>query len=127
MLPSDWRMQGAPERFFVVFAPEADHLLVCPPSVWETFVAELQESTADKTLIPELERELNKRVRQVSLDRFGRLPLPREFTTKLGLQDHGELLGRFSKFEVWPGDKLAQPSPTHAAAAAMVSEKLKTL
>ena len=127
MLPSDWRVQGAPDRFFVVLATEADHLLVCPPPVWESFLADLQASTADKALIPQLERELNGRVRQVSLDRFGRLPLPREFATKLGLLKHGELLGRFSKFEVWPDGGLEQPSALRAAAEALISEKLKSL
>ena len=127
MLPSDWRVKGAPDRFFVVLAAEANHLLVCPPPVWEAFIAELRASTADKTLIPELERELNRRVRQVSLDRFGRLPLPSEFATQLGLLKHGELLGRFSKFEVWPDGGLEPPSALRAAAEALVSEKLRIL
>jgi division/cell wall cluster transcriptional repressor MraZ len=127
MLPSDWRMKGAPDRFFVVLAAEANHLLVCPPPVWETFLADLRASTADKALIPELERELNRRVCQVSLDRFGRLPLPREFTTRLGLEKHGELLGRFEKFEVWPDGQLKQPSGSRATAEALITEKLRTL
>jgi DNA-binding transcriptional regulator/RsmH inhibitor MraZ len=127
MLPSEWRVPGAPDRFFVALAAGADYLLVCPPAVWEAVITEVRTSTADKTLIPELERELARRTRQVSLDRFGRLPLPREFTTQLALQEHGELLGRFSKFEVWPDGKLAQPSPARAVAEATISEKLKTL
>lgn len=127
MLPPEWRVDGAPERFFVVAAAEGTHLLVCPPAVWETFIAELRAGTADKALIPELDRELNRRARMVSLDRFGRLALPREFTAALGLTSQGELLGRFSKFEIWPAEQPAKPSAARATAEAMVSEKLKGL
>jgi DNA-binding transcriptional regulator/RsmH inhibitor MraZ len=127
MLPSEWRVKGSPDRFIVVLVAEENHLLVCPPPVWETCIAELQASIADKTLIPELERGLNRRVRQVGLDRFGRLPLPREFATRLGLLEHGDLLGRFSKFEVWPDGQLEKPSPLRATVEALIAEKVKTL
>jgi DNA-binding transcriptional regulator/RsmH inhibitor MraZ len=125
MLPADWRGKGAPARFFVL--AEGDHLLVCPAEIWGATVAELRGATADKTLIPDIERELNRRACQVSLDRFGRLPLPREFTTALGIQGHADLLGRYSKFEIWSIDKPAQPTAASAAAAALVAEKLKYL
>ncbi len=101
MLPSGWRVEGAPTQFFVLIASE-NHFVVCPPAVFETSLSDLRANTADKSLIPKLERELNDRVRQVSLDRFGRLPLPSEFLTRAHIEKQGELIGRFSKFEIWP-------------------------
>lgn len=127
MMPSDWREAGAPVRFFVIVSPTEDHLIICPPPVFETFLAELRADTVDKTQIPEIERELNDRVRQVSLDRFGRLPLPREFTTRAGIGQHGEIVGRFSKFEIWAHDKLETPRPARDDALATVSRKLQSI
>ncbi len=124
MLNGEWRGEGAPSRFFVIVPPSADHLVICPPAVFESFLQELREATADKTQIPEIERELNERVRQVGLDGVGRLPLPREFTEQAGIEKQGELVGRFSKFEIWACDKYPQPRAAKDAAAATVSERL---
>jgi division/cell wall cluster transcriptional repressor MraZ len=127
MLPSEWRVDGAPDRFFVILSPSEDHLKICPPQAFEGFLDELRRDTADKTQIPELERELNDRVRQVSLDRFGRLPLPREFTDKAGIKKHGEIVGRFSKFEFWACDKREKQRAAQQETAATLDRKLVTL
>lgn len=127
MMPSEWRVAGAPLRFFVIVSPAEDHLIICPPPVFETFLAEVRADTVDKTQIPAIERELNDRVRQVSLDRFGRLPLPREFTTRTGIDQHGEMVGRFSKFEIWAQDKLESPRLEREDALATVTRKLQSI
>ena len=127
MLPSEWRIDGAPTRFFVVLDPSGDHLVICPPEAFEEFLDELRRDTADKTKIPEFERELNERVRQVSLDRFGRLPLPHEFAEKAGIEKHGEIVGRFSKFEIWACDKHEKERAARQETAAVVDAKLSTL
>src|SRR5580704_12845615 len=108
MMPSDWRVEGAPSKFHVMVSN--DHLVIFPPGTFQTFRAELHGNTADKRLIPEIDRQLNELVRLVSLDRFSRLPLPREFTIKVGIEKHGEMVGRFSKFEIWAPKKRNQPS-----------------
>ena len=127
MLPSEWRVDGAPDRFFVALVPSGDHLKICPPEAFEDFLRELRESTADKSKIPEIERQLNDWVRQVSLDRFGRLPLPREFTDKARIEKHGEIIGRYSKFEIWACDKYQQPRPAQVEARTTVLDKLQML
>ena len=127
MLPSEWRIDGAPDRFFVALSPSEDHLKICPPEAFETFLDELCGGTADKSKIPEIERELNDRVRQVSLDRFGRLALPREFTAKAGIEKHGEIVGRFSKFEIWASDKREKQRAARQETTETVDKKLLSL
>jgi len=105
MLPSDWRDEGTPMSFFVLVSGPNEFLKVCPPPVFDEFLADLKNDTADKSSIPEYERELSDGVRRVSLDRFGRLPLPADFLTRVGIKGQGELVGRFSKFEIWAPDK----------------------
>jgi DNA-binding transcriptional regulator/RsmH inhibitor MraZ len=127
MLPSDWRGEGTPTRFFVVVANSDKYLLVCPPAVFESFLAGLRADTADKTMVPQLERELNDRVRQVSLDQFGRLPLPADFLPRTEIGKKGELIGRFSKFEIWPCEKYPVAEAERKPASAALLKKLQHL
>lgn len=126
MLPSEWRGE-TPARFFLLVHPADDHLVVCPPQVFETFLDDLRDETADKTQIPKLERELNERVRQVSTDSVGRLPLPLDFLAKAGIKKQGVLIARFSKFEIWPPDKYQAAQSEQKQAAAPLLNKLQYL
>jgi division/cell wall cluster transcriptional repressor MraZ len=127
MLPSEWRGEGTPMRFFVIVADSDKYLVVCPPPVFENFLAELRDETADKTQIPHLERELNDRVQQVCLDRFGRLPLPADFLARAGIEKQGDLVGRFSKFEIWPCPKNQAAQAERKQTSAALSKKLQCL
>lgn len=127
MLPAEWRKDGSPSQFFVVVSSARDCLVVCPPAVFEGFLDELRNGLADKTLIPQLERELNDRVRQAALDRFGRLPLPTDLMARVGISRQGDLVGRFSKFEVWACDKNEQPSPAKQQVQEYLTTKLSSL
>ena len=127
MLLSEWRGEGTPTRFFVMIVPPEDHLVVCPPPVFENFLAELRADTADKTQIPQIERELNNRVRQVCLDRFGRLTLTPDFLARARIEKQGELVGRFSKFEIWPCDKYQASQAERKQASVELLNKLQHL
>jgi len=127
MTPADWRVPGAPTRFCVVLSPDQDHLVVCTEEIYGAFLQELRDQTADKTLIPEIERQASTLVHMVCLDKVGRLPLPREFTEQAKINDHAVLWGRFSKFDVWPVGQAGTPSETTARAATIVTSKLKIL
>ena len=127
MMPADWRVAGAPKRFCVVLSPDGDHLVVCSEEIFGGFLEDLRGQTADKTLIPDIERHASMLVRRVSLDHFGRLPLPREFTAQVGIKERAEFIGRISKFEVWSCDRPKKLLPTSAAALAIVTAKLKIL
>ncbi len=127
MLPAEWRGDGCPSQFFIVVSAGEDCLVVCSPAVFEAWLEELRDGLADKTLIPELERELNDRVRQVSLDRFGRLPLPPDLMARVGIAKQGNLVGRFSKFEVWACDRCEQPSPEKQQVREHLTRKLSAL
>jgi len=123
MLIAGWRVKDAPDEFFVLL--KKDRLEICPPPVFETVLAGLRNKAADKTLIPEMERQLTRRVRQVRLDPVGRLPLPRAFTVQLGIEKQADLIGRFDKFEIWPPGKLDEPNPTREAATGFLQNELE--
>jgi DNA-binding transcriptional regulator/RsmH inhibitor MraZ len=123
MLIAGWRGKDAPDELFVIL--KKDRLEVCPPPVFEAFLEGLRNKTADKTLIPEMERQLTKRVRQVRLDSVGRLPLPREFTVQLGIEKQADLIGRFDKFEIWPPGKRDEPNSTSQAAADLLAKEME--
>jgi DNA-binding transcriptional regulator/RsmH inhibitor MraZ len=127
MIPSDWRGADAPERFFVLLSPAAgDHLVICPPAVFEASLEKLRASGKEEQ-VPEMEREVNQWIRQVSLDKVGRLPLPREFTTKAGIEKQADLIGRFSKFEVWPYGKDQSARAAGEEARATVTRILQNI
>lgn len=127
MFPAEWRVDGSPMQFFVMVSASEDCLLVCPPSVYETFMGDLRSQTADKRLIPEMERLQNERVRRVTLDRFGRLPLPPEFMARVGITKQGVLVGRCSKLEIWARDRYEKPRPERQRAEAIYLEQLAKL
>ncbi|HEY9174177.1 MAG TPA: hypothetical protein VI136_17990 [Verrucomicrobiae bacterium] len=127
MLPADWRVDGAPAQFFVMVSASEDFLLVCPPAVYETFLNDLRNQTANKRLIPEMERLQNERVRRVSLDRFGRLPLPPEFMARVGIVKEGFIVGRCSKLEIWARDRYEKARPERQQAEAIYLEQLARL
>jgi division/cell wall cluster transcriptional repressor MraZ len=127
MLPSEWRGEGTPTRFFVIIGDTKDHLVVCPEKVFAEFLASLRAETADRKLIVQMERVLNECSKQVSLDRFGRLPLPSDFLARTRIEKKGKLFGRFSKFEIWPHDKSPDTQAEQDQAAAMLAEKLQYL
>ena len=45
MLPSEWRGEGTPTRYFVIVADGDEHLVVCPPAVFENFLAAYNPQT----------------------------------------------------------------------------------
>lgn len=128
-MPADWREPGAPDRFSVFLSPDESHLTVCTDEVLAVFLQGLRAKAAEQSdvSIPEIERQTNLLLRKVRLDNVGRLPLPREFTSRAGILGRADMVGRQSKFEVWPCGKIMDPSPTRAAAAAFVAQKLNDL
>jgi division/cell wall cluster transcriptional repressor MraZ len=127
MLVASWRCPGAPSTFFVVLVPSEEYLLVCPPAVFEEFLDELRSVTTDKAKIQRWERELNNRVRQVNLDKNGRLPLPPEFLAKTRINEQAVLVGRFSKFEIWSCEKHEASLTQPGQSSPELSEKLQEL
>jgi division/cell wall cluster transcriptional repressor MraZ len=127
MLLSEWRGEGTPTRFFVMIVPSEEYLVVCPSAVFESFLAELRSDTADKIQIPEIERELNNRVRQVSMDGVGRLPLPADFLARARIEKQGVLVGRFLKFEIWSRDNYQASQAKRKQTSVELLKKLQHL
>lgn len=127
LLVPEWRGAGTPAEFFVILVPDAAHLLVCPPPVFESYLAQQRADPTNAERVPDLERELNARVRKVALDRFGRLALPSEFLAARGIARRAELIGRFNKFEVWPCDQYQAASEGRKAVLPQLTKSLKNL
>lgn len=120
LLPSDWREPGSPSQFFVTLVSSGDFLVIRPPEAFHAYLNKVRESTADKAALAQAERDLSDRVRRVSLDRFGRLPLPSDLLSRAGIQGQGQLVGRFSFFEIWPIARYQGTEPDRKSAAEAV-------
>ena len=120
MLPSDWREPGSPNQFFIMVVASGDFLVARPPEAFHAYLNRVRESTADKAALAQAERDLADRVRRVSLDRFGRLPIPADLLARAGIQGKGQLQGRFSFFEIWACDRFQQAEAERKRAAVEV-------
>ena len=129
LLPTHWRGPGTTRQFIVMVAGGDKYLSVLPPAVFEKFINRLREQKPEHVSIPDLERELNSRVKWVTLDRFGRLPLPPEFLTRVGIGKQGYLVGRNTHFEVWQIEKFKAEADTAARqdAGAAIDSQLTAL
>ena len=127
MLKADWRIKGAPDQFFVMAHPSEHCLVAYPPAAFEVLLTELRDRTADKVELADIERGLNDRSRRVNLDPQGRLPLPTELMAKVGLEKQGELVGRFSKLEIWPCNKYEASQSALEKAATTALSSLESL
>ena len=127
MLMANWRLIGSPSDFFVMAHPSGNYLVVYTRAAFDNLLAELRARTADKTELADIERGLNDKVRCSKLDRFGRLPLPPDLIAKTGIARQAELVGRFSRFEIWPCDKYEATQNERDQATASALRNLESL
>lgn len=105
MLLADWRVNGAPEHFFVLVHPSGNHLTVLTVAGFESLLAEVRGRATNNDELALKERGINEQVRRCNMDGFGRLALPPDLMAKVGIKKQGVMVGRFTKFEIWPPDK----------------------
>jgi DNA-binding transcriptional regulator/RsmH inhibitor MraZ len=114
MLPALWKRPGYPKEFDI-YRTE-NYLVAFPPGLFKSFREGACQGVADRQERVELERLLNEAVNEVVLDPVSRLPLPREFTNKVGIDKQVVLIGRSSIFEIWSPEKYEQSNPAREAA-----------
>jgi division/cell wall cluster transcriptional repressor MraZ len=109
LLPFEWRPKGAPTRFTILLWPihSPQYLLALTPGGWEDFCQQLRALPQSQQDRADLERLLSLHAFFCSMDRFGRLPLPEQAISRVGIEDKAELIGRTNKFEIWNPDRLA--------------------
>ena len=126
MLPSNWRGPGAERQFYLLVTGIDKYLSVMPLKAYGEFVDDIRKKYEGKVSIPDLDREINSRVKCVTLDRFGRLPLPPTFMTRVGITKQGVLVGRHSEFEIWQPEKyeIEATKPERITAGSVIDTEL---
>ena len=126
MLPANWRGPGAERQFYLMVTGIDKYLSVMPLKAYGEFVADLRKKYEGKISMPDLDREINSRVKCVTLDRFGRLPLPPTFLTRVGITKQGVLVGRHSEFEIWQPEKyeIEATKPERITVGAIIDTEL---
>lgn len=125
-VPSKWRASDSDE-FFVVPDPSSSFLIVLPPEEFRKVEQQAQENTkitaAERR---EFIRHFYSNSHQCSTDRQGRMLLPDESCSQVGLKggDVVVLIGSLNRIEIWNSkrwDKKAEHSlPTYKKVASMV-------
>ena len=129
ILPVEWRSDAFPKDFMVIEWPLMKHeyLLVLPPARWEVLQKNLEGLSLTDEQAAAVERRIGASTSLKSLDSYGRLPLPEQAVTGLGIESEAMLVGRMNKFEIWSpsrcADKLAGPD-TQLATEALQSIKI---
>ena len=99
------------------------YLLVLPPSRWEVIQRNLENLSLTDEQAAVVERLIGSSTFIKSVDSYGRLPLPEEVLTRIGIEREAVLVGRVSKFEIWsPARYAATQANTDAE---LVSNALK--
>ena len=110
MLPSEWRALGE-TRFLLVVWPlvgPAEYLRALPPGSAAKLHAKLEDLPLSDPQGTVLARAVASRSYEISLDRFGRLPIPEPAARAVGIQDKVSLVGEFTRFELWNPDRYAE-------------------
>lgn len=104
MLPYKWRVESGLIDFVIIMWPvlKEEYLLVLPPKRWQRAVESFSQCSLSDEKAATVERVLSSTSQAVRLDRYGRLPIPEWMATKIGFKDKATILGRLSKFEIWP-------------------------
>jgi MraZ protein len=100
-IPASWRT-GEGEKFIILPHPSNQYLLIMSP---EEFARMNARAEADST-IPARERrsysrQVHARAEHGASDRHGRLVLPEDLCTELGLKGEVAFVGGQGRFEIW--------------------------
>ncbi|MBT7981184.1 MAG: hypothetical protein HN584_01355 [Akkermansiaceae bacterium] len=100
-VPARWRFEGLSE-LFAVPDPRQPFLILLPDSELKKIVNDLETAEGVEPLVRrQFVRQLFSRATPCPLDRQGRLVLPYEICSELGLGGEVMLAGGGSRIEVW--------------------------
>ncbi len=106
LVPIEWRPKGATICFILLMWPldVPECLWMFPPESWKAYWAQWQQHSTPNEERPNYVRVLGRRAFPVSLDPFGRLPLPEKAASAVGIKDQATLIGVDSRIEIWNPD-----------------------
>jgi len=100
-------------------------LLVLQPDGWENLLAQLKQQELSEEEKAATERVLGGSVAWLELDSAGRLALPEQLLSRIGIREEALIVGRLGKFEVWNPDRFQQVIAENRKTAAVVGKRLK--
>jgi len=122
-IPSGWRHQPDGETFYTIPHQTMDCLIVMPP---EEFAKVEQMVNENLQISPAQRRSFVRRfyslARQVHTDRQGRILVPDEHRTPVGLQSEVVLVGGSARFEIWDPGRWRLVSEAEQSVYLQVSE-----
>ncbi len=107
-IPSRWRSSGEGEEFFAVPDPQGNFLMILPPQEFDRVKSDVE---ANASISPADRRKFIRRfyalAQLVSADKQGRVLLPEEHCSRLGLEGEVVLIGTHSRMEIWNSQRWA--------------------
>lgn len=107
-VPSRWRGEDEGGDFFAVPDPAGNFLMILPPVEFDRVKADVE---ANPAIAPSDRRKFIRRfyalARLVSLDKQGRILLPEDYCSRLGLEGEVVLIGSHSRMEIWNNQRWA--------------------
>lgn len=99
-VPSDW-LSGGENVFHAVPSAHGEFLIVMPPEEFGLIEGKMQASDAPAAEKRKAIRQFYAAARSLSADKQGRVLIPEEHCTRVGLNGDVVLLGGRSRFEIW--------------------------
>ena len=106
-IPSRWRRAGAEsEEFFAIADEDGEFLMVMPPEILQGMAAKVDADP--RVTVSERKvfmRYFYSRAQHLVVDKAGRILIPEEQCSQLGLRGEVVLAGRHSRFDVWKPER----------------------
>lgn len=123
-IPADWR-SGDGASFYLRIDSTGSYIRVMPPEEFRKTKEKIEALPSAST------RERDQMLRQFaadilacSADKQGRMVLPPEFCSRIGLQDEVVLVGVIDRFEIWNSARYAASKAAEAPAYSNFANQL---
>lgn len=103
-IPSMWRPAESGVQLTLIVWPQRSEgpcLRVLPPAEMAELMASLDAMSNDDGKKTILKRIIGAESAQVTLDKAGRICVPEEMATAVGIKDEATLVGLLDRFEIW--------------------------
>jgi MraZ protein len=123
-VPSRWRYDGLSE-LFAFPDPRSPFLILMPIEELQKIASDLENADdIDPALRRKFVRQLFSRAQGCGLDRQGRLVLPAEMCSQLGLGGEVVLAGTGTRIEVWAPDRWSANADDEQTSFADVADRV---
>jgi len=103
-VPAKWR-RAESEDFYIIPNPQNQFLIVMPPEEFKAVGVKVAASKSSESDKRNFLRRFYSGAQPSTVDRQGRMLLPEEYLTQVGLQTDVILAGGDARFEIWNPDR----------------------